>query len=126
MLGGYAVKTLDTLSGYEEYTPLSCLSVWGEISTGKEIEFAVFSGYAKNLGAKDNIVGSYFGRGTNIENVFRVSPRIQFNSGKTRISTEVEYTSAGYGNAKDSNKGKVEKVKNITNVRVLAAFYFLF
>lgn len=126
MLGGYAVKTLDTLSGYEEYTPLSCLSVWGEISTGKEIEFAVFSGYTKNLGAKDNIAGSYFGRGTNIENVFRVSPRIQFNSGKTRISTEVEYTSAGYGTANNSNKGKVEKVKNISNVRVIASFFYFF
>ncbi len=126
MLGGYAVKSLDTLSGFEEYTPLSCLSVWGEISTGKEIEVAVFAGYTKSLGAKDNIAGSYYGRGTNIENVFRISPRIQFNSGKTRISTELEFTSAGYGTSNSLNKGKVEKVKNIFNVRVLAAFYYFF
>ena len=126
MLGGYAVKSLDTLSGFEEYTPLNCLSIWGELSTGKEIEYAVFAGYTKSLGAKDNIAGSYYGRGTNIENVFRISPRIQFNSGKTRISTEFEYTSAGYGTANNSNKGKVEKVKNISNVRVLAAFYYFF
>lgn len=126
MLGGYAVKSLDTLSGFEEYTPLSCLSVWGEISTGKEIEVAVFAGYTKSLGAKDNIAGSYYGRGTNIENVFRISPRIQFNSGKTRISTELEFTSAGYGTPNNSEKGKVEKVKNISNVRVLAAFYYFF
>ena len=126
MLGGYAVKSLDTLSGFEEYTPLNCLSVWGELSTGKEIEYAVFAGYTKSLGAKDNIAGSYYGRGTNIENVFRISPRIQFNSGKTRISTELEYTSAGYGTSNSLNKGKVEKVKNIFNVRVLAAFYYFF
>ena len=98
----------------------------GRISTGKEIEYAVFAGYTKSLGAKENIGGSYFGRGTNIENVFRVSPRIQFNSGKTRISTELEYTSAGYGVSNNANKGKVEKVKNISNIRVLAAFYYFF
>ena len=126
MLGGYAIKSLDTLSGFEEYTPLNCISIWGELSTGKEIEYAVFVGYTKSLGAKDNISGSYFGRGTNIENVFRVSPRIQFNSGKTRISTELEYTSAGYGISNNANKGKVEKEKNISNIRVLAAFYYFF
>lgn len=126
MLGGYAIKSLDTLSGFEEYTPLNCISIWGELSTGKEIEYAVFAGYTKSLGAKDNISGSYFGRGTNIENVFRVSPRIQFNSGKTRISTELEYTSAGYGISNNANKGKVEKEKNISNIRVLAAFYYFF
>lgn len=126
MLGGYAVKSLDTLSGFEEYSALNCLSVWGELSVGKEIEYGVFAGYTENLGAKENFSGSYFGRGTNIENVLRISPRIQISSGKTRISTELEYTSAGYGIANNLNKGKVEKVKNISNVRILAAFYYFF
>lgn len=126
MLGGYAVKSIDNTTGEEEYTSLSVFSVWGEISTGKEIELALFGGYTKNLGAADNTTGTYFGRGTNIENVIRLSPRVQWNSGKARLSTELEYTSAGYGTINSLNKGKVENIKSISNLRLLFAVYYFF
>lgn len=126
MLGGYAVKSFDNITGEEEYTSLSVFSVWGEISTGKEIELALFGGYTKNLGATDNTTGTYFGRGTNIENVFRLSPRVQWNSGKSRFSTELEYTSAAYGTPNNLNKGKVENTKNVSNLRLLFAVYYFF
>lgn len=126
MLGGYAVKSLDTLTGSEDYTVINCLSVWGEASFGKDIEYAVFAGYTKSLGADDNIAGAYYGRGTNIENVFRISPRVQFNFSKLRISTELEYTSAGYGSPNGLNKGKVENIKDFTNLRILGAIYLFF
>jgi hypothetical protein len=126
MLGGYAVSSIDTISGSEQYTNINCLSVWGEISAGKDIEYAVFAGFTKNLGSKDNIAGPYYGRGTNIENVFRISPRVQYNSGKIRLSTEIEYTSAGYGIPDNLNKGKVENPNNVTNLRLLAAVFYFF
>jgi hypothetical protein len=126
MLGGYAVKSVDTLTGVEEYTALKCLSVWSEVSVGKDIEYAVFAGYTKSLGADDNISGAYYGRGTNIENVFRVSPRVQFNFGSLRFSTELEYTSAGYGTPDNLNKGKINNVKTFTNLRVIGAVYYFF
>ncbi|HSL88899.1 MAG TPA: hypothetical protein VK870_06340 [Ignavibacteriaceae bacterium] len=126
MLGGYAVKSLDTLTGMEDYTVINCLSVWGEVSVGKNIEYAVFAGYTKSLGADNNIVGAYYGRGTNIENVFRVSPRMQFNFNSLRFSTELEYTSAGYGIPDNLNKGKIENVKDFTNLRIIGAFYYFF
>jgi len=126
MLGGYAVKSLDTLTGIEDYTVINCLSVWGEVSVGKNIEYAVFAGYTKTLGADDNIVGAYYARGTNIENVFRVSPRVQFNFNSLRFSTELEYTSAGYGTANNLDKGKIENVKEFTNLRILGAVYLFF
>ncbi|MBX3009598.1 MAG: hypothetical protein KF816_16365 [Melioribacteraceae bacterium] len=126
MLGGYAVKSIDNTTGEEEYTSLSVFSVWGEISTGKEIELALFGGYTKNLGAADNTTGTYFGRGTNIENVIRFSPRVQWNSGKARLSTELEYTSAGYGVINNLNKGKVENIKSISNLRLLFAVYYFY
>jgi hypothetical protein len=126
MLGGYAIKSINTVSGEEEYTPISVFSLWGEISTGKEIEFALFGGYTKNLGADENISGSYFGRGINIENLLRISPRVQWNSGKARISTELEYTSAGYGTPDNLNKGKVGNVKSISNLRLLFAVFYFF
>ncbi|WP_337873365.1 hypothetical protein [Ignavibacterium sp.] len=126
MLGGYAVKSIDTTSGKETYTDLKSLSGWIDVSTGKEIEFGLFAGYSKSLGASDNVVGSYYGRGINIENLFRVSPRIQFNSGKTKISTELEYTSAGYGLNDNDDKGKIVNIKSVANIRVLLAFYYFF
>jgi hypothetical protein len=126
MLGGYAVKSFDNITGEEEYTSLSVFSVWGEVSAGKEIELALFGGYTKNLGATDNTTGTYFGRGTNIENVFRLSPRVQWNSGKSRFSTELEYTSAAYGTPNNLNKGKVENTKNVSNLRLLFAVYYFF
>jgi hypothetical protein len=126
MIGGYAVNSIDTTTGIEQYTNLNTMSVWGEISTGKEIEFAVFGGFTKNLGAENNIAGAYYGRGTNIESVYRISPRVQFNSGKARISTELEYTAAAYGTPKSMNKGIVENTNDVSNLRLLLAVYYFF
>jgi len=126
MLGGYAVKSINTATGSEEYSSIESYSMWGEISTGKEIEYALFAGFSNNLGANDNLVGSYYGRGLNIENLFRISPRIQWNSGKTRIATELEYTSAFYGTPNNLNKGKVENSKSISNLRLLLAVFYFF
>jgi len=121
-----AVKSVNAADGTEEYTPLKSLTAWGEISTGNEIEYGIFFGYSKSLGADDNIAGSYYGRGINIDNVLRISPRIQFNSNKNRIGIELEYTSAGYGVPNDLNKGKVENIKTTSNLRLLTAFYYFF
>jgi hypothetical protein len=126
MLGGYAVKSLNTATGNEEYSPIGAYSVWGEISTGEEIESALFAGLTKNLGADENLIGSYYGRGLNIDKLVRVSPRIQWNSGKTRIAAEVEYTSASYGTPNNLNKGKVENTKSISNLRLLIALFYFF
>jgi len=56
-IGGYAVASTDVTKGVETYTVLSNLSFWGEISTGKQIEYALFFGYSKALGASKNISG---------------------------------------------------------------------
>jgi len=125
-LGGYAVQSTDAITGIEKYTALSNFTAWGEISTGKEIEYALFFGYTKAIGASENITGAYYGRGTDIDNVLRISPRIQFNSEKNRISAELEYTSASYGKPNNLNKGKVEDLMTVSNIRLLVAFYLYF
>jgi hypothetical protein len=126
MLGGYAVKSTDALTGAETYTAIKCFSVWGELSAGKEIEFGIFGGYLKNLGAENNITGAYYGRGTNIDNLLRIAPRVQWNSGKTRIATELEYTAAAFGTNNNSDKGKVISTTTVSNLRVLLAVYYFF
>jgi hypothetical protein len=126
MLGGYAVKSIDAVSGIEEYLALKCYSFWGEISTGKDLELALFAGYSKNCGASDNLTGTYYGRGTDIDAIFRISPRVAWNVGKVRFASEFEYTSAGYGSPNSMNKGRVENVKNVANARLLLAAYYFF
>ena len=126
MLGGYAIKSADPVTGVETYSGLKSYSFWGDISTGKDVEFALFAGYSKNLGASDNLAGAYYGRGTDIENLLRISPRVVWSTGKIRFATEFEYTSAGYGAPNSSNKGTVENVKNVANARLLLAAYYFF
>ncbi|MBN8707356.1 MAG: hypothetical protein J0L62_15905 [Bacteroidetes bacterium] len=126
MLGGYAVQSVNDSTSAETYTPIQVFSVWGELSTGTTFETGIFAGYTKNLGAEGNINGSYYGRGTTISHVFRVSPRLVWNSGKTRIATELEYTQAGYGTTNNQRKGIVENIVVVSNYRLLLAVYYFF
>jgi hypothetical protein len=126
MLGGYAVKSEDATTGAMEYTGIGCYSVWGEVSYGKDVEIAVFAGYSENLGAKDNIAGTYYSRGITIDHLYRIAPRVQYTTGKVRFAAEVEYTGAAYGIAEDSNKGLIKDPVSVANTRVIGAVYYFF
>jgi len=126
MLDGYAVSAADTATGLESYSALKSVSFWGEISTGKELELALFAGYSQSLGADDNLVGAFYARGSDIDALLRISPRVVWNRGKMRFATECEYTAAEYGTPNSANKGKVENTKRVANTRVLVAAYYFF
>lgn len=123
MLGGYAVK--NTSTDKWEYTTNRNLSLWTDISYGKDVEFGVFAGYSKNLGTKDNYQ-QFYGRGEDCADLLRLSPRIQFTFGKVKISGEIELMQANFGNPDRSDKGKVKDTKKVTNVRGQIAFMYLF
>jgi hypothetical protein len=106
-VSGFAVQdVVNPISGERSYTPLKNNSFWGEIhSNGTKVQVGIFGGYLKNLGTKEemsNSTNSVYGLATNIESLYRVSPRIVFISNKTKLACEVEYTSAAYGNNYDS------------------------
>jgi len=124
MLGGYAVSAIDTATGIEEYTPLNVFSVWTDLSYGKDIQPGLFVGYTKSLGADDKIVGAYNTRVSNIDKIFRVTPRVIFNFSKVRFATEVEFTSTSYGSVDEF--GKVNDTKDVLNIRGLMAVYYFF
>jgi hypothetical protein len=126
MLGGYAVRSTDAATGVETYTALKSASAWGEIATGKVLEVACFAGYSKNLGADEPYTGAVYGRGANIDDLWRLSPRVVWNTGKVRFSAEAEYTSAGYGSTSGAKKGKVESMKSVANARLLLAVHYFF
>lgn len=126
LLGGYAVVSVDPVTGVEEYTPGRSLSLWCDVSHGKELAIGAFAGYAKNLGTRANFRGPTYGRGMEIDRLWRISPRIQWNAGKTRFSLEAEHTSARYGVPNGLNNGKVERGVTVANTRILLASWLFF
>lgn len=126
MLGGYAEMGINS-DGLVEYTNTKTMSVWGELIMKMEdspITLGLFGGYTKNMGTVDENTGVYYSRGANIETVMRVSPRIEYQVGKTRFSTELEYTGAAYG-AADVN-GEFDDTTSVNNIRLLMAAYLFF
>jgi hypothetical protein len=126
MLGGYAVTSISQISGWKyNYAPVKTFSLWTEISTNGKIQTAVFAGYTKNLGTENANMGIYYSRGANINQVYRIAPRIAVNLEKLRIASEIEYTSAQYGIV--NAVGLVDSdLKTVSNLRLLLAFYYFF
>ncbi len=140
MLGGYAVHGItDWEKEYRAYTPVNTLSLWTDIHTnGKIWQAGLFAGYTKNMGADetimvfepylyDNIASNnylIYSRGSDIEYVYRISPRLIYNPGRVRFAGEVEYTVAAYGQP-DFN-GVVQNSEQVGNLRFLFATYIFF
>ncbi len=105
-LGGFA-EYRDATTGTWKYVAQNQWNIWGEwISTkSKTLQPAVFVGYLQNLGLstainKSDVSGStlaFQGRGINtstgrtFDNMLRISPRLDFYSGKMKFSVEYEY-----------------------------------
>ena len=128
MIGGYAEQSVspDLIT----FTNLKTSSVWSEISsTGEKARVALFAGFSKNHGAdgevahvNNDIIANFYGRGTDIDRILRIAPRLTFNSGPLLWGLEYTWTSAGYGTP--DVQGKVIDVKNVTMYRLqLAAKY---
>lgn len=126
MLGGYAVsETTSLLRQTREYTNINTGSIWLDITTnGSKVTAGLFTGFSKNLGASDEITGSIYGRGSNIDHVFRISPRVTFTSGKLSFGAEIESTTAAYGDTQSS--GKVTDTEDVTNLRILLCSIYKF
>jgi len=124
MLGGYAAETVAQDTGIETYIPTDVFSVWSELSCGKTFSYALFAGYTKNLGISKEIVGTPWGRGSNIDMIYRIAPRVMWNSGKTRLAAELEYTAASYGNMQPDLT--VADGEFVGNFRLLLAAYYFF
>ena len=128
-ISGFAVKEVTNLTtGERSYTPLQSMTFWGEVHTNGKIQFGIFGGFLKNLGTKDKMSdtgNSVYGLATDISTLFRISPRVIINSGKTRIAFELEYTSAAYGDNFDLNYIP-ENTTEIANLRALIGVYYFF
>lgn len=125
-IGGFAVTRYDALTGNQEYDAISSISAWTDLySNGKEWQVGLFGGYSQNLGTDTAIVGEIYGLGTDIDYLYRISPRLIYNSGKVRLASELEYTSASFGTSFD-NKNSALTTKTTSNLRALFAVYYFF
>ncbi len=127
LLGGYGVSAVDA-NGKYSYEPIAISSVWGEIMSHykKPVNFGLFAGYSKNLGAKKEILANegLYARGTNIDNVWTVAPRVVFGYKKFQCMVELYQTFASYGTP--NAKMKVENTDRVGNTRLQLHFKYSF
>jgi hypothetical protein len=124
-ISGYGVTDIDPVTGEYTYAPLNNISTWLDVHTnGKKFQVGLFAGYTSLLGATEDVF-AIEGFGTNINSMFRVSPRVIFNSGKFRFAGEIEHTTAFYGSTTNS-LGVPTDITPADNLRVLFATYYFF
>lgn len=132
-LGGFAVKeVVNQDKGLVSYTPISVTSFWTDIhSNGKQVQVGVFAGYSKNNGAQDRILplsdsyGAVYGLGTDLDYVYRISPRVVYNVEKVSFALEYEYTAAAYA-SEFNEKYKPVKSNEVANSRLLFSVFYFF
>ena len=128
MISGFAVKdSTDKVRGFVEYSPISTSTFWTDIHTnGTKFQVGLFGGYTKNMGSADEVYPTLvYGFGTNIESLYRVAPRLVWNSGSFRVALEGEYTAAKFGKTRDAN-GVPTDLTEAKNMRVLLGLYYFF
>lgn len=128
MLGGYAVnEIIDSTKNTVGYATSNVFSVWTDIHTnGAKWEFGLFAGYSENMGFETNIIQKPYGRGSDIDHIYRVAPRVVFKSGKMRFAFEIEQSTAAYGTRDLTDLGLVKETTNVSNLRLLLAVYYMF
>jgi len=126
MIGGYGVADIiDTETGIRTFANLTTANGWIDLYTnGEKVQAGLFVGYSKNLGSASELNGPLFGRGTNIDYLARISPRLLFISGKFSLAAEFETTIAAYGTP--DNFGKITDPEPVTNYRMLLAATYAF
>ena len=125
MPGGYGVSSLDSITGYEKYTPYNHLYTWANIIYGDQTKFALFGGYTKNLGAVDPIVGDTYGMALNLDYVYRITPTVSHKIKNFMLAVELEYTVAAYGDV--ANKyGEYTKSHEVSNTRLMFSVFHFF
>lgn len=129
MLGGYGSYT--NSNGIDSYKPTRTSSFWLDIASNKQkIAPGIFAGYTKNNGLSDAGYKALYMRGLNgttraVDNVWRVSARVDFKENKFKLTPEVEYTAATWGTM--DNSAKVTSAKeNVGNFRALVSATYSF
>lgn len=125
MLGGYAGYT--ATGQQEKYEASKTTAYWIDIaSNGKSIAPGLFFGMTTNDGTGKTLAAGesvkYFMRGVSgtrvVEQVMRVAGRVDFKQNKFRVTPEIEYTGATWGDLNVNGNGKADlNAKKVANTR---------
>lgn len=127
MLGGYAVSCIDPNTDQRGYANLSSVNFWIDAALKKgNFEPGCFLGYGKNVGATKPIdTNKIFVEGySNIDYVFRVSPRLRYFADPLVVGAEFEYTRAAFGTL--NCHGRVYDACPVGNIRFMSALFYCF
>jgi hypothetical protein len=130
---GFAVTHIaDTFTGLQHYAPTASHILWTEFHTnGTKWQAGIFAGINKNLGTTspmEDPSAPVYGLTNQITMIYRVSPRLIFISGKTRVAAEVEHTAATFGisGSPRGPDGLPIYTEKTANTRILLAVYYFF
>lgn len=124
--GGYAVAFTNEVTGAETYTPTNHLYNWVNFTYGTTWKVGFFAGHMKNMGTSVTPEGPFYGMGTDIDMIYRISPQLIYNYKNFMFGWEVSWTTVAYGDIDYNDKGKVKDTENVTNFRNMftAAYKF--
>ena len=125
MLGGYAVTDINERTGEQKYTPYRHSMTWVNIVYGKKWKPGIFVGYLKNLGTGKDIVGSTYGVGLDVDQLFTTNIQLSYNMPHWKFGFEYTPSVAWYGDMNAKN-GKIENTHSVTNHRILGVMLYMF
>lgn len=125
MPGGFAVTSVDPVTGECDYTPFTHSMSWFNVVYGHKWQPGIFFGYLKNLGAGERITGTVYGSGANLDQVVNFSAQLSYNLANWKIGVEAMPCTAWYGTL-DLADGRVRDTHSVTNWRFLAALIYTF
>lgn len=123
---GYAVKSLDAITGAETYTPFNHTYNWINIIYGDAWKFGFFAGYLKNLGTSENPVGPIYGFTTDADRMFKISPQLIYTCKNFMFGWEMGLTTVAYGTNDLNDKAKVKNTDTVTNFRNMISVAYSF
>lgn len=125
MLGGYAVTSVDSRTGEQEYTPYRHSMTWLNVVYGKKWKPGIFIGYLKNLGTGKTIAGQTYGVGLDVDQVFTTNIQLSYNLPHWKLGVEYTPSVAWYGDM-DKENGKIRQTHSVANHRVLGVLIYMF
>lgn len=101
MLGGYGISDINS-EGDVTYTNINTGSLWADFYTKKgDWRVGCYAGYTKTMGSTENIlkgnIDNIFSRGSNIDYVYQLAPRLEYYVDNCIFGVEVIQTGAAYG-----------------------------
>ncbi len=134
MLGGFVGYT--QAGQVETYESSKTTAYWIDIaSNNKKVAPGLFFGMTTNDGTSRNLAAGetvkYYMRGVAgtrvVEQVMRVSGRVDFKQNKFRVTPEIEYTGATWGDLNTNGNGTADlNKKDVSNMRFMISCAYSF